>query len=301
MDKTVIILCAVCAVSVIAAAVSLVFCFRRKRDIEALAKSVEHYIEKGEPLDFSTKDNCFALLQNSFSDLQNLIELEKHNTAVQSEKNTEFISDVSHQLKTPLAALRLYCEMEHARRPGEHTEKELQLIEKMEGLIYRLLRLEKIRSDSYVMDFQFYDTAEIVNTLIADFHPLFPKKHFTLTGGGRMRCDRDWISEALGNLIKNAAEHTAEDGNIRITVDTSEKSTTITVSDDGGGVPEAELPKLFTRFHKTENASPNSAGIGLAITKAIVEKHHGTISAENRDKGFCVIMCFPHIDGYITI
>ena len=301
MDKTVIIMCAVCAVAVVIAAVSLFLYFKRKKDIEALAKSIENYIEKGVPLDFSTKDNCFAALQNDFNDLQNLLELEKHNTALQSEKNTEFISDVSHQLKTPLAALRLYCEMEQARNPGDHTEKELQLIEKMEGLIYRLLRLEKIRSDAYVMEFQFYDTAEIVNGLINDFHPLFPKKNFTLTGGSRMRCDRDWLSEALGNLIKNAAEHTAEDGNIKIAIDSSEKSTTITVSDDGGGVSPEELPKLFTRFHKTENASPNSAGIGLAITKAIVEKHHGTISAENRDKGFCVIMCFPHIDGYITL
>ena len=301
MDNTVIILCAVSAVFAVAAAISMILYFKRKKDIEALAKSIENYIEKGEPLDFSTKDNCFAALQNSFNDLQNLLELEKHNTAVQSEKNTEFISDVSHQLKTPLAALRLYCEMEHSRKPDEHTEKELQLIDKMEGLIYRLLRLEKIRSDAYVMEFQFYETADIVKNLLSDFQPLFPKKNFILTGGGRMRCDKDWLSEALGNLIKNAAEHTAEDGNIRIDIDTSDKSTTITVSDDGGGVPEEELPKLFTRFHKTENASPNSAGIGLAITKAIVEKHHGTISAENRDKGFCVVMCFPYIDGYITI
>ena len=301
MDTTVIILCVVCAVLAVTAIVFLVLYLRRKKDIETLAKSVEYYIEKGMPLDFSTKDNCFAALQNGFNDLQNLLELEKHNTAVQSEKNTEFISDVSHQLKTPLAALRLYCDMEHSRNPGEHTEKELQLIEKMEGLIYRLLRLEKIRSDAYVMEFQFYDTEDIAKELIAGFQPLFPKKKFSVTGGGRMRCDRDWISEALGNLIKNAAEHTAEDGNIKITIDSSEKSTTITIADDGGGVPEDEIPKLFTRFHKTENASPNSAGIGLAITKAIVEKHHGTISAENRDKGFCVVMCFPHIDGYITI
>ena len=301
MDTTVIILCVVCAVLAVTAIVFLVLYLRRKKDIETLAKSVEYYIEKGTPLDFSTKDNCFAPLQNGFNDLQNLLELEKHNTAVQSEKNTEFISDVSHQLKTPLATLRLYCEMEHSRNPGEHTEKELQLIEKMEGLIYRLLRLEKIRSDAYVMEFQFYDTEEIVKEVIADFQPLFPEKKFSVTGGGRMRCDRDWISEALGNLIKNAAEHTAEDGNIKITIDSSEKSTTITIADDGGGVSEEELPKLFTRFHKTENASPNSAGIGLAITKAIVEKHHGTISAENRDKGFCVVMCFPYIDGYITI
>jgi signal transduction histidine kinase len=288
-------------VSVIIAVVSIALYLKRKKDITLLAQSVDTYIEKGKVTDFSTKDNCFAPLQNSISDLENLLELEKHNTKQEIKKNTEFISDISHQLKTPLAGLRLYCEMEYATNPTQHIEKELQLVEKMESLIFQLLRLEKIESDTYEMDFQFYDINQIVDELINDFKVIFKNKSYDVVGGGKLRCDKAWITEALGNLIKNASEHTADDGKICIAVDNGEKSTIITVSDNGGGVPEKELPMLFTRFHRTQNALPSSAGIGLAITKAIVEKHHGTISAENKDNGLSVIMCFPHIDGYITI
>lgn len=296
-----IILVIVAAVSLTASIISITLYHRRKKDISLLAQSIERYIENGKQTDFSTKDDCFAPLQNSISDLENLLELEKHNTTVEARKNTEFISDVSHQLKTPLAGIRLYCEMENSVNPTEYTKKELRLIEKMEDLIYKLLRLEKIRSDSYIMNFQFYEVSGIINELIAEFQPLFKDKKYSVTGSGKMRCDKTWLSEAVGNLIKNASEHTDDDGIVSVLIENSEKSTIITVLDNGGGVPDDELPKLFTRFHKTENALPNSAGIGLAITKAIVEKHHGTISAENKDNGLSIVMCFPHIDGYITI
>ena len=75
----------------------------------------------------------------------------------------------------------------------------------------------------------------------------------------------------------------------------------VVIEDNGGGVPEAELSKLFERFHRSVNASPDSAGIGLAITKAIVEKHHGTIIAENSNKGLRVSMCFPIIDANLKL
>ena len=296
-----IILVIVAFVSLIIAIISIALYHRRKKDISILAQSVEQYIENGKMTDFSTKDDCFAPLQNSISDLENLLELEKHNTAIEARKNTEFISDVSHQLKTPLAGIRLYCEMENSVNPTEYTKKELRLIEKMESLIYRLLRLEKIRSDSYTMNFQFYEVSSIINELVAEFQPLFKDKQYSVAGSGKMRCDKAWLSEAIGNLIKNASEHTNDDGIVSILIENSEKSTIITVQDNGGGVPEEELPKLFTRFHKTENALPKSAGIGLAITKAIVEKHHGTITAENKENGLSIVICFPHIDGHITI
>ena len=73
------------------------------------------------------------------------------------------------------------------------------------------------------------------------------------------------------------------------------------IEDNGGGVAEKELPILFRRFHRTENASPDSAGIGLSISKAIVEKHHGTITAENSEKGLRVAMCFPIIDANLKL
>ncbi len=276
-------------------------CVVRRRKIRQLTSSIERYIAGGELTGFSTGDDYMADLQNAVFDLQNLLELEKSNTKAESKRNTEFISDVSHQLKTPLAGLRLYCEMEHASNPSSHTEKELLLIEKMENLVSRLLRLEKIRSDAYVMDFQTYDACDFIDPIITDFRHLFPQKHYSVNASGKIRCDEDWLGEAVGNLIKNASEHTADSGNVAVRIESTERITSVTVADDGGGVPEKDLPLLFTRFHKTENALPSSAGIGLAITKAIVEKHHGTVSAENKNGGLQVVICLPHIDGYVAI
>ena len=273
---------------------------KTKKQINALTESIEKYLENGDLTKFSTADNNFSTLQNAVCDLENALELQKHNTETETKKNSDFIADISHQIKTPIAGLKLYIEMDNELNPTDHTEKELQLIEKMEELIQKLLHLEKIKTDAYTMDFATCEVSEIVSSIITDFKPIFKEKEFTITGSSKMRCDKSWLFEAIGNVIKNACEHTKDDGKIDVIIEDSEQSTIVTVSDNGGGVETQEISKIFNRFHRTKNTKPQSAGIGLAITKAIVEKHHGTISAENTEKGLNIIMCFPHLDGYIT-
>ena len=272
-----------------------------KRNINQLSDHINEFVNTGSKTEFSVYDNYFAGLQNGVADLQEIICFERSRLVQESKKSTKFISDISHQLKTPIAALRLYCELDKAQNVSPHSDKELLLVDKMEKLVYQLLRLEKIKLDSYVMNFKFVRAGDVVNKAFAEFRPLFPEKKMFLTGESVIRCDETWLGEALGNIVKNACEHTVDNGIITVEISENKHSTIIEIGDNGGGIADEEIPNLFTRFYKAEHSSPNSTGIGLAITKAVVEKHHGIISAENKNDGLCFTICLPHIDGYETI
>lgn len=272
---------------------------RRKR-IAELRMALDDYLKNGKPLPYSLREGDLALLQNELSDLISRLELEKQRAKDVDRKNAAFAADVSHQLKTPLAGLRLFCELD-AQSGNPNAEKELRLIEKTERLVAELLKLQKIRAESF--DFVFEDAAleTLVEEIFAAFRPLYPKKRFEVTGSAIFRCDRAWLNEALSNIVKNACEHTPEDGQIRAAIEDSDESVTLTLEDNGGGVPASELPYLFERFYKAKNASPDSTGLGLAITKEIVSKHHGAVTAENTGEGLRLSLVFPKTDANVKI
>ena len=270
--------------------------FLCKKRIAGLQVALDGYLKTGKPLPYSLREGDLALLQNELSDLISRLELEKQRTKDVDRKNAAFAADVSHQLKTPLAGLRLYCELD-AQSGNPNAEKELRLIEKTEHLVAELLKLQKIRADSF--DFIFEDAALelLTEETFAAFRPLYPQKRFELSGAAVLRCDRAWLGEALSNIVKNACEHTPENGWISAAIENGGESVTLTLEDNGGGVPAADLPHLFERFYKAKNASPDSTGLGLAITKEIVSKHHGTVTAENAEEGLRLTLCFPKIDA----
>lgn len=274
---------------------------RKNKQINNLKENIESFVEGGEKIEYSTADSNFARLQNAVAELENLLLLEKSNSASQAKSNADFVADISHQLKTPLAGLRLYCEMEQSSTPTPYTEKELQLIAKMESLVFNLLKLEKIKSDAYTMDFTEHSLDEIVAEIVGNFKPMFPQKEFEINGTAVFRCDKEWMIEAIGNIIKNACEHTDNNGKITVSVSQSEGSVTLVIEDNGGGVPNEQLSLLFNRFYRANNASPESAGIGLAISKAIFEKHHATVTAENSKDGLKITACFPLINANLKM
>ena len=126
--------------------------------------------------------------------------------------------------------------MEHNTTPSSHTEKELVLISKMEKLIYNVLKLEKIRSDTYVMNFEETELSDLLLDLKSEFSALFSDKTITVKGGGTLRTDKAWLREALGNVIKNACEHTKADGKVDILIEQAEKSVSVIIEDNGGEV-----------------------------------------------------------------
>lgn len=287
---------ALCGVFLLLSAIGFSLWGRDRRRLRRLTEQAQQFLMTGEHLHYSTDDDAFAPLQNALCDLEDRVLLEQSHMAEALRRNAALISDISHQLKTPLAGIRLYCEMAES---GEtiYRQKQLRLVEKMERLISGLLRLEKLRSDAYVMHFAPHDMANLLREVVRELYPLFPEKRICVTGSCMLRCDGAWLSEAVGNLVKNACEHTAPDGQVMVRCEKSERAVLLQIEDDGGGVEAKELPLLFYRFHRTENASPDSAGLGMAIAKAIVEKHHGTIGAENGERGLRVTICLPVLEG----
>ncbi len=239
---------------------------------------------------FSVRDNRFALFENAVIELEARLLQSEENHLAQTRKNERLLVDISHQLKTPISGLKLYCEMDG----GAHLEQQLKLLNRMEHLIISLLRLERLRADGYEFHFETKELSAIVREAFTRVLPLFPGRRAEVNGEAVLHCDEAWMGEALANLIKNACEHTREGGRISVTIEQAENSVFCAVQDDGGGVPPGELNSLFRRFFRSSaSAASDGAGVGLAIVRAIVEKHHGTVSAENVKGGLRVTVCLP--------
>ncbi|MCD7723743.1 MAG: HAMP domain-containing histidine kinase [Clostridiales bacterium] len=279
----------------------MILYIRQKKQIDFLTKQTRRFIDNNEIVQYSLMENGLAQLQNNIADIENTVLREKHNTAEQLKKNSRFIADISHQLKTPIAALKLFLELDSGATAPAHIDKELQLIEKTEQLIAQVLLLEKIKTNIYEMNFEKISAESFIEPIALQFSAMYGEKQITYKANGDFRCDREWLAQAVSNIVKNACEHTGENGRVEIEVDCRENSTCIEIQDNGGGAAEKDLQNMFERFFKAENSKPGNAGIGLAIAKEIVEKHHGGITAQNKNNGLLVSITIPKIDGYIAI
>lgn len=277
----------------ICAALGAVFAalyFHQKMELRRLTRRTEQYLSGGKPVDISLRDSDLAALQNSVAELENALTLSREQTRAESKRSTELLTDISHQLKTPLASLRLFLELDN----GAHLSEELCQIDRMEHLIYSLLRLERMCSDGYTFRFSTHCVKDIVLDNWQGLSAQYPGKRFVLTGNARLRCDEIWLGEAFANILKNACEHTDTQGEIRVFIGETEQEVCIRISDNGGGVSPEELPRLFERFY--HSGQTTGAGIGLNIAKEIVWRHHGTLSPENTSEGLCFTLYFPKLD-----
>jgi len=276
--------------------------FARKKFLSGLYDQITSFLNgEIETPGVSVDDDDFAPVYNAVIDLESGLLLERENRRIESKNNEEFIANVSHQLKTPLAAIKLYCEMELQKAENEHLEKQLIIIEKMEYLIYSLLRLEKINADYFELTIAHNNLEDIIVQVLGELRVIYPEKVFRLSGGAAIRCDEYWMGEAIKNIVKNACEHTEESGSIEILIEDREASVFIYTKDNGGGVEEESLPEIFKRFYRISREERSGAGIGLSISKAIIEKHHGTVFAQNSDNGLKVTICLPKLAGKLVV
>lgn len=200
------------------------------------------------------------------------------------------ISDISHQLKTPLAALSMYNEilLEEPDRPDTvltFTQKSEAAIERMKTLILSLLKIARLDAG----EITFKKTHTPLSKLLADaLEPLSwrltpEKKKLILPSPltESLCCDPGWTTEALGNILKNALDHTTEGGRITIQAEQSPLETRIRITDNGPGIPPADLYHIFKRFYRSQTSPAPGAGLGLPLAKAIIEGQNGTLTVQS--------------------
>ena len=201
------------------------------------------------------------------------------------------VSDISHQLKTPLAALSLYQEI-ILNEPGEaetvalFAEKSQLALARIEGLVQTLLKITRLDAGAVIFFKKDFDAKELVLEAAEELKIRAEKegKKLLLSGDGsaRVSCDPDWSREALGNLIKNALDHTEEGDRIRITWEQTPLMTRFIVTDTGEGIEKEDLHHIFKRFYRCENSrSRQGIGLGLSLVKSIVDGQGGTVSVQS--------------------
>lgn len=204
------------------------------------------------------------------------------------------LSDISHQLKTPITSMTMLTDILLYREvpPGQQRvflERIQGQLQRTQWLVTALLNLSKFDAGAVQMDKRWVDCEELALTAREPLLALFDQRgvRFSLAcePGCGFQGDIRWMSEALGNILKNCAEHTPAGGTVSLSCRDNPLYTEFLVTDTGEGIDPVDLPHLFERFYRGRNAAPDSVGIGLAMAKTIIEKHGGLVDARNQPGG----------------
>jgi two-component system sensor histidine kinase VicK len=211
---------------------------------------------------------------------------------------TDFVANVSHELKTPLTTIKSYTEtlLDGALDDRETAVKFLNIVDteadRMNRLVKDLLQLSRLDHRQEKWNIKESNLLALLNTVATkvDMTVRQKKQQLNLTYDSekeiRVLIDRDRFEQVLMNVLSNAIKYPDRGGRIDVDAYVKNSLAHIVVRDNGIGIPEAELPRIFERFYRVDKARSRAmggTGLGLAITKQIVEEHHGTIEARSRD------------------
>ncbi len=203
----------------------------------------------------------------------------------------DMISDISHQLKTPLAALNIYVgiiqeETKDLPAMNEFTSLSEQELDRIETLVQNLLKITRLDAGAIAFEKETENVSELMHSMESHFYYRAKReeKKLLLSGNDKVSllCDRSWLMEAISNIVKNAFDHTKKGDSIQIEWNQFASVVQILIKDNGSGIHSEDLYHIFKRFYRSRfSKDTRGVGLGLSLAKTIIEAHSGTIEVSS--------------------
>lgn len=283
--------------------VFLVFTKYRYQNIHKLSTYL-HQIQAGEfTLDLrDNEEGELSYLKNEIYKVT--VKLTEQAELLKRDKTylADAISDISHQLKTPLTSMMMMADLLNdenlpPERREEFTSNIHRQLERIEWLVSALLKMSKLDAGTVVLKKETVRVKDLIKQSIA--HLLIPmellEQELSIRGEEEVTYigDFSWSAEAFANIVKNCMEHTPRKGQIQIQFSENSIFTIIQIQDNGDGISKEDLPHIFKRFYKGKNAAKDSVGIGLAMARQIIVQQGGKIDVDSKEgEGTCFTIKF---------
>jgi signal transduction histidine kinase len=276
---------------------------RRLRNLQQAAESLGAGASGVRAAD--TGGDEVASLARTFNDMAAKLDERTQALEVADRTRRQLLADVSHELSTPLAAIRGYVEtldFADASLDAATKQRYLGIVQeeaaRLEHIIGDLLDLARLEGGGAAFTMQDVSVATLFGRIQDRHAPVVREREITLETIGadvvpEIRGDANRLEQALQNLVANAIRHTPERGRVTVRIKpqgSSGSAVRLLVEDTGPGIPAEHLPHIFDRFYKVDASRagttvPSGSGLGLSIVQAIVSRHGGTVTAENRPEG----------------
>lgn len=269
--------------------------YQRYKSIAQLGHEINALLHGEENIQFSKfAEGELAVLHSELEKLTVQLRQNADNLIRDKKYLADSLADISHQIRTPLTAMRLAVSL--LAEPDlpedkriELTQELTKLLARIDWLITALLKISRLDTGTVKFRKEPVRISELVQKAAAPIAISMELRMQTLLLDGEAAAcftgDAAWMQEAVGNILKNCMEHTPPGGSITVHWYENAVYSEITISDTGPGIDQADLPHLFERFYKGKNAGEQSVGIGLALARMIIIGQNGVIKAENRPKG----------------
>lgn len=267
----------------------LVFWYRRR--MNRTIDTIEHMLDaamKGDFTDTMFDESRLSALETKFAHYFSASAISARNVQQEKDNIKKLVADISHQTKTPIANLLLYCELLQEEKLPESAADNVNALyrqtERLRFLIDSLVKLSRLENGIISLSVKQQDLRPVLETVISQYMAKADQKGLSLLlekTEAKAAFDAKWTAEALGNLLDNAIKYT-EHGSIHISVKAYEMFVRIDVRDTGIGISESEQAQIFSRFYRSREVSEQQGvGIGLYLSREIISSEGGYMKVQS--------------------